>query len=293
VVAALLDRARALGIYDSSVIIVSSDHGTDLQPFPFTGRSASLSLLAGPSTVRLPAIVGTAKALMLVKPAGRSGPIAVSEAPTSHLDFPPTVLDLLGLDGGSRDASMFRRDPKQPRTRSFGMYHPSFRFPTGYLERIDVLSIDGRVLDAAAWNAQSTVWPPDLKLESGDIDVGPRTANRHLGPGWSFELREPTDGITFVRPVTKRAVLYASLPSAATDVVLRASSPNTGSTYSISAEVDGRPAPFADPGGGDGYREMSIRVPADPARPSISQITLQFDTGDDPIPFKLDRITIR
>jgi hypothetical protein len=156
-----------------------------------------------------------------------------------------------------------------------------------------VLSIDGRVLDAAAWNVQRTVWPPGLKLESGDIDVGPRIANRHLGPGWSFELREPTDGITFVRPVTRRAVLYASLPSAATNIVLRASSPNTGSAQTISAEADGRPAPFADPGGGDGYREMSITVPADPARPSISQITLRFDTGDDPIPFKLDRITIR
>ena len=28
----LLDRTRALGIYDSSLIIVSSDHGTDLEP---------------------------------------------------------------------------------------------------------------------------------------------------------------------------------------------------------------------------------------------------------------------
>src|SRR4030095_10200725 len=63
-VAALLDRARALGIYDSSLIIVSSDHGTDLTPSGFVGRSESLSLIPGPSTVRLTAIAATAKAVM-------------------------------------------------------------------------------------------------------------------------------------------------------------------------------------------------------------------------------------
>ena len=35
-VASVLDRARALGIYDSSLIIVSSDHGTDLEPLGFS-----------------------------------------------------------------------------------------------------------------------------------------------------------------------------------------------------------------------------------------------------------------
>ena len=72
-VASLLDRARALGIYDSSLIIVSSDHGTDLLPLGFSGRSESLSLLPGPSTVRLPAIASTAKAVMMIKPQKRTG----------------------------------------------------------------------------------------------------------------------------------------------------------------------------------------------------------------------------
>ncbi len=124
-VAALLDRARALGIYDSSLIIVSSDHGTDLQPAGFNGRSDSLSLIPGPSTVRLPAIVSTAKAVMLIKPPNRTGPITVSEAPTSHVDLPATILDLLGLPGGSADGLMFARDPRQPRTRVFGMHSPA------------------------------------------------------------------------------------------------------------------------------------------------------------------------
>ena len=75
IVAALLDRVRALGIYDSSLIIMSSDHGTNFQPAGFRGRSESLSLIPGPSTVRLPDIASTARAVMLIKPPGRTGPV--------------------------------------------------------------------------------------------------------------------------------------------------------------------------------------------------------------------------
>ncbi len=144
-VGALLDRASALGIYDSSLIIVSSDHGTDLQPLGFAGTSDSLSLRAG--TVDLAAARDSREAR---KPScsssrpGGNGPISISDAPTAHIDLQPTILEILGLPGGSPDASMLERDPKQPRTRTYGMYDPRQRFPKDYLDRIDVLSIDGR-----------------------------------------------------------------------------------------------------------------------------------------------------
>jgi hypothetical protein len=292
-VAALLDRARALGIYDTSVIVVSSDHGTDQLPLGFNGNSTSLSLMPGPSTSRLAAIVGTAKALMLVKPPHRSGPIEVSAAPTSHLDFQATMLDILGLPGGSRDASMLKRDPGQPRTRSFGMYSPAVRFPKMYLDRIDELSIDGRVVDAASWNVQRTVWRPDLKLDGGEIDIGPRASNRYLGPGWSFEQHEKSGGGSYVAPLTKVAIVYASLPPAATGIAVRASAPPSGGGQAIRVHVDGEPAVLLDSGKTDGYREMLMRVPADPGRPSISHISLEFPaSAETPYPFKLDRMTI-
>ena len=43
----------------------------------------------------------------------------------------------------------------------------------------------------------------------------------------------------------------------------------------------------------DGYRDLSISVPADATRPPISQITLNFEPGRDPSAFKLDRIIVR
>jgi hypothetical protein len=295
-VASLLARARALRIYDSSLIIVSSDHGTDLPPLGFNGRSESLSLLPGPSTVRLPAIASTAKAVMLIKPPNRTGAMTISNAPTSHVDLPSTILEILGLPGGSADASMLRRDPNQPRTRVFGMYNPHVRFPKAYLDRVDVLTIDGRVLDAKAWNVQRLIWRPGLRLDMQAVDAGPRSGNLYFGPGWSLERRESSDAgeVTFVQPLTIRAIISASLPANAVELVLRASSPARGGPRSLRVDVDGRPAGQRQLTDADGYHDITISLPADSSRPPVSEITLHFDTaGRDSFVFKLDRMSIK
>jgi len=295
-VGALLDRLRALGIYDGSLVIVSSDHGTDLQPSGFAGKSESLSLIPGPSTVRLPAIASTAKAVMLIKPPNRNGPITVSDAPTSHVDLPSTILDALGLPGATAEGLMFNRDPGTPRTRVFGMYNPHVRFPKAYLDRLDVLTIDGHVLDAAAWNVRQLIWRPDLRLDGRDIDLGPRTGNYYMGPGWSLERREPEGEreVTFVQALTARAIISASLPASAVQLVLRASAPADNGPTSIRADVDGKPAGQANLAGPDGYRDVVITVPPDESRPAVSHITLYFEAGGrDDFVFKLDRLTIR
>lgn len=295
-VASLLARARALGIYDSSLIVVSSDHGTDLPPLGFSGRSDSLSLLPGPSTVRLPSIASTAKAVMLIKPPNRTGAITVSNAPTSHVDLPATILEILGLPGGSADANMFRRDATQPRTRVFGMYNPHVRFPKAYLDRVDVLTIDGRVLDATAWNVQRLIWHPDLRLDMQTVDAGPRSGNLYLGPGWSLERRESSGAgeVTFVQPLTIRAIISASLPARAVDLVLRASSPPPEGPRALRVDVDGRQAGHRSLTAAGGYHDVTISLPPDSSRPPVSEITLHFDSGGrDSFVFKLDRISVK
>jgi hypothetical protein len=296
-VVALLDRARALGIYDSSLIIVSSDHGTDLSPAGFAGRSDSLALVPGPSTVRLPAIASTAKAVMMIKPPKATGPITVSNAPTSHVDLPSTILDILGMPGASADAVMTRRDAAQPRTRVFGMYNPHVRFPKAHLDRVDELTIDGRVLDAAAWNVRQLLWRPDLRLDARDVDAGSRAGNVYLGPGWSLEKRERAGDageINFVQALTNRAIISASLPARAVQLVLRASSPPETGARALRAEVDGRPAGQTNLAGQAGYRDIAIAIPDDPSRPPVSTITLHFDSGGrGTFDFKLDRLSVK
>ena len=59
-VADLLDRLRSFGIYDQSLIVLSSDHGTSWGPPDLAGRSVGLPLTSGPTTAGLPLIVGAA-----------------------------------------------------------------------------------------------------------------------------------------------------------------------------------------------------------------------------------------
>lgn len=83
-VGALLDRLRALGLYESAAIAVTADHGEEFaerEPFIGHGRHLHQEL------VRVP---------LLVKPPGR-GAGRVSETWVSLLDLAPTLAGLAGL----------------------------------------------------------------------------------------------------------------------------------------------------------------------------------------------------
>jgi len=176
------------------------------------------------------------------------------------------------------------------------MYNPFIRFPNEYLDRLDVLTLDGRVLDAAAWNVRRLIWRPDLRLESRNVDFGPRSGNYYLGPGWSLERRESAGGseITFVQALTHRAIISTSLPTRAVGLILRASSRSATGPLAIRASIDGGSPALVNLPVREGYRDIVIPVPPDPSRPAISEITLQFDSGGPAgFVFNVDRMIVR
>ena len=248
-VAALLDRARALGIYDSSLIIVSSDHGTDLQPAGFNGRSNSLSLIPGPSTVRLPAIASTAKAVMLIKPPNRTGPITVSEAPTSHVDLPATILDILGLPGGSPDGLMFA--PRSPSTPHSGVSACTAPPPNGAFRRAfrPARRADDRRPRARRGGVECPA--ADMAARSPARQYGTSTSVRvpatitsgRAGPSSGVKRAGDSRAITFVQALTTRAIISASLPPAAVRSLYCVRLPlrTTGRDRSVSMLMAGPP----------------------------------------------------
>jgi hypothetical protein len=135
-----------------------------------------------------------------------------------------------------------------------------------------------------------------VKLDSRDVDIGPRSAHRYLGPGWSFEQRDQVDGrneITFARALTRKVVVYASLPAEPVEVLLRVSSSPGPAPEAVVAEVDSRHTQKLTLPSANGYRDVPVTIPADSSRPVISQIVLHLQgTGDVPV-FKLDRISMR
>ena len=89
-VAAFLNRLREIGVYDNSLIVISSDHGISFPPRQFVHDRPT-------PDGDLSVIAGKAMALLLVKPPTAKGPLRVSRAPTAITDIPITVADVLGV----------------------------------------------------------------------------------------------------------------------------------------------------------------------------------------------------
>ena len=272
-VSEFLDTLRSLGIYDQSLIVVCSDHGTVLEPRGFSGHSDTLPRSGAPW---LGSIAGTAKALMLIKPPLRFGPLTISEAPTTHADLPATTFDLLGLPHVFDGRPMFGQDSTATRRREYGMYDVDQRFPKGYLDRLDVISIEGNLLDAEAWTYERSLLSPDRDLMASTVDLGTVDSDPHLGPGWSLGATEDIDGedISFAWGLGRRATVFFSLPSGATQLTARVSAAEDLNKV-IEVEIDDRWLDRVTIRG-EQFQNIVVDIPPDSERPRISSLFLHF-----------------
>ena len=143
----ILQRLRELDIYDDAVIVLMADHGAWIHAAGYVAADAGRSSDA-PSALT----VGMAVPLLAIKPRGASGPLAVSTAPTSVIDAPKTIANLMGIasDFGGLDA--FAIEAGNSRTRSHFIYGYG-RNPDhdGYLFPLSEYEVDGSPFDAGAW----------------------------------------------------------------------------------------------------------------------------------------------
>ena len=110
----LLSRLRVLGLYDSSVIVLTSDHGWDVRR-----EGHPLGGIPSPAG-NLDAVAVNAMPLLAIKPPDGTGPVETSYAPTAITDIPATIFDLLGLPNYfGQGQSAFQLDPDVPRPRRY------------------------------------------------------------------------------------------------------------------------------------------------------------------------------
>jgi len=153
-VAAFLDRLRALGIYDQSLIVITADHGNSLAPRRFVNDRAlpdePLSVTAGKS---LP--------LLLIKPPNAAGPIRVSQAPSTITDIPVTIADALGVPHALPGQPILKMPENTGRVRAFAAYDwENEDWRANYFDHLDVLEIRGRVRDGNSWVLRETLYAP-------------------------------------------------------------------------------------------------------------------------------------
>ena len=94
---------------------------------------------------------------MLVKPANDSGqrkPLEISDAPVSHMDFHPTVIEAMGGDSEKYGDTVFEIDDPN-RKRLYYMTTSNGKHDTGIKE----IEVDGDALDFSAWHLTGNEWP--------------------------------------------------------------------------------------------------------------------------------------
>ena len=141
----LLDRLRELGIYEGSLILITSDHGGNSPPRGFATDQA---------TEHLGRVAGTSLALLMIKVPGSTGPVQLSGAPSHMTDIPATIFEELELEHDYPGRSALQLDPQKPRTRTYAFYdwrRPVNTWRSEYLDEINLYTVDGNVRDHESW----------------------------------------------------------------------------------------------------------------------------------------------
>jgi Sulfatase len=153
-VAAILDRLKELGLYDSSLIVISSDHGIG---YPSPRFAHDREEPAG----RLAILSGKAMALLIVKPPYSRGPVRVSNAPTTISDIPATIMDVLGVRHDLPGEPALKLAENAQRVRTFAMYDwENEDWSANYFDALDLMEIRGSVLDGNNWTLKESLYAP-------------------------------------------------------------------------------------------------------------------------------------
>jgi hypothetical protein len=152
-VVGVLRRMRDLGIYQQSLIVLMGDHGAwvpvDTLINEGDGQTGDKAMW-----------IGMATPMLAIKPPGAMGNMKESGAPTSVVDIPATISDLLGLKTQFDGMPVFSISEEVPRRRRhlFYRFGPN-AYDKGYLLPIQEYSIYGSTLDASAWHAGPQYFP--------------------------------------------------------------------------------------------------------------------------------------
>jgi hypothetical protein len=148
-----LERLEALGAYDRSMIIISSDHGGDFAP-PELERRDAID----------PRVVSRALPLLAVKRPGERHPLTISTAPSSMTDLPATIASIIGIDHPFPGASVFALAEGGARTREYRNYKWDQKlWNSDFLPRMDTYQVHGDPRLAGSWTATGSVFAPSAE----------------------------------------------------------------------------------------------------------------------------------
>lgn len=195
-IVAFLDRLRTLAIYDPSLIIIQSDHGSG-ESFRMQEAGSGRWIDSLKSELRA---WGGVLPLLLVKPANSGQPLKVSEAPVELNDIPATLAGLLGLpeDFGGKNVFAVKSGEERQRRYYREMSKRRRAARTGYFESLQEYVISGSVFRESSWQVGEVYRKPtahgNRKYAWGATLGFGKKGNvfRFLLDGWSVPGKEGT-----------------------------------------------------------------------------------------------------
>ncbi len=240
-----LEKLRALGVYDDSLIVVMGDHGNADYPF---GVNLAGTGLQETGANRIPVhIKGSALPLLLVKPprAG-NGDLVTSDAPVSGTDLPRTVAAALGLaDAGMEGRDMAAVPAGEPRRRTFYYYNWN-GWGDRYLYSMREYEVNGHAWLDGSWREVGVRRPGDsgAVYRAGTVLHFTREGNAMPFQGIGWHAPEKA-GFTWTRE--RRAELFMTIGPPRRDLVLHLLArpylvPGRLESQRLAVRVNGRPA---------------------------------------------------
>ncbi len=228
-----LDRLRALGVYDSSAILLTADHGWALNR---PGHPLEGILTPGG---RLDRIASQAMPLLAVKLPGAEGPLRTSYAPTALTDLPATIAALAGTRSHRLPGQpVFEIDAAASRPRTFTMHSwTNADWQRPYFDALLIFDVNGRVLDRDAWRFRHAILDPTSN---------PDVVSGRLGVGLSEIQNVNGEPVRWGKPY---AVTYAPPDARAVKVQVRNHAATT-TRLAVTVRLDGRPVGQIDATGG-------------------------------------------
>lgn len=238
VIVSFLDKLRALGIYDSSLIVIHSDHGGYVPVAKGEGRN----LRFPPNHPMGEALTGRVLATLLVKPPRAKGELAWSQAPVELMDVPATIAGCLGVSADFFGGDAFAEESGGPRH----YYCLSKEINEKIYDRITEFSINGDVLDVDHWRLKATHRCSNLKKDAPSYALGTIVDMRKGGSFKRFYSRGWGSDDKGSWVMGRRAAIQLSLAESATDdlvvrfdVAFHPDSTGGGKSARLSAYVNG------------------------------------------------------
>lgn len=139
-----LENLKQAGIYDNTLIIISSDHGANYLPPNQNDKIAHSKVDERHYT--------TALATLFIKPFNAQGPLRRSEAPIALNDIPNTILTSLKLPLLPNGVNAFSLSEAHDRKREFVFYEfDSTYWDDSKLPPLTIYSINGDVREIKNW----------------------------------------------------------------------------------------------------------------------------------------------